>query len=95
MRQYRWFAFATSGGIPFASGPHNTESEAQDSVYKLKDVDTSPEIRRYKTVQLAEAKKIFKYEMSQRTGNMGLSLRPIRTNKVLKEEENISKGVYD
>ncbi len=93
MRVYRWYVFAISNGIPVASGPHNTESDAQEAIAKIKDIDGVPEFRRYRTVQLSEAKKMFKYEMAQKTGSMGLALRPIKAKKSKKED--VVKGVFD
>lgn len=95
MRVYRWYAFYTAGGISCASGPHISESAAQDSVYKINDIDNEPVYKRYPTRQLAEAKRMRKYELSQESGSMGLALRPIRKSTVDKIDKECTKGVYD
>lgn len=95
MREYKWYFFGTCSGTPTAGGPHSTESQAREAAYAIRDFDSEPEFFRFRTVQLSEAKRMYRYQLSQRTGNMGLALRPIRSRKSESQDRDISKGIYD
>jgi hypothetical protein len=54
-----------------------SQSEANTAANKINDFVNEPEIVSYRTSDLAKAKGIWKSAQSQKTGQLGIALRPI------------------
>jgi hypothetical protein len=62
---------------PVAQGPFGSQSEANTAANKITDFVNDPEILSFRTTQLAVAKSQWKSLQSQKTGQLGIALRPV------------------
>jgi hypothetical protein len=79
-------------------GPFGSQNEAQTAANKITDwLTDTPEPMRYFTSDLQKAKMMYKAKMSQSSGQLGISLRPIHSanNKKTSRFEQIkeSRGI--
>jgi hypothetical protein len=93
-----WYIFGPVSRRTIALGPFLSQNEAQSAANKITDWDDEVPIPlSLPTRELAKAKQIFKAKMSQSTGQLGISLRPIRNanNKKTSRFEQIkeSRGI--
>lgn len=90
----RWYTFGMVKGKMMALGPAKSEGSARSAANNINDWDTEPEIKMYRTIQLSVAKACFKYEKSQQTGSLGMSVMPIRSvsNKKTTRFEQIKEN---
>ena len=91
VRRLRFYVFGFASGRLTALGPFQTDTEANNTIDTVRDWDSDPEILKFFTVDLAEAKKQFKFLRSQKTGMLGDSLRPIYNANPKKETEDYSE----
>jgi hypothetical protein len=91
VRRLRFYVFGFASGRLTALGGFQTDTEANNAIDTVKDWDSEPEIKKYFTVSLSEAKKQYKFERSQKTGMLGDSLRPIYNANPKKENGNYSE----
>ena len=86
------------GGKTVGIGPYRTESEARTAANNINDwAGGENEILAFKTSQLQCAKSCYRAMKSQQTGNLGITLQPIRSagNKKTSRFEQIkeSRGI--
>jgi hypothetical protein len=94
-----WYLFGQISHKTVALGPFLNMNEAQTAANKIVDWDSGepPIPESFNTRELQKAKQMYKAKISQSTGQLGLSLRPIRNanNKNTSRFEQIkqSRGI--
>lgn len=98
-----WYVFGTIGGQngkppkTVGLGGYRTENEARTAANNVNDWADEYQVCSYRTVQLSVAKSCYRAERTQKTGNLGISLMPIRSanNKKASRFEQIkqSRGI--
>jgi len=75
-----WYIFGPIQGKTVALGPFISQNEAQTAANRITDWDLgeAPVPISLASRELAKAKQMYKAKMSQSTGQLGISLRPIR-----------------
>jgi hypothetical protein len=84
-------------GKSIALGPFRSDNEAHTAANNINDWVNDYEVCSYRTSQLAVAKSCWKAEKAQKTGNLGISLQPIRSGNSKKtsrfEQIKESRGI--
>jgi len=76
--QPHWWIFGYIDGKPVCDGGHQSEAKAYEKAFSINDWDSDFSIKMYRTSNMAVAKAAWKSEQAGLTGNMAMSLRPIR-----------------
>ncbi len=87
INRLRYFCFIRVSGKLVAMGPYYTESDALNAANNIKDADGESLIRQFRTVDIRTAKAMMRAELSQKTGMLGETLKPIKTGKMEKEQD--------
>ena len=78
-----FYVFGSINGKAICMGGFSSDNEAQNAANNVKDWDNGDwMVESYRTSQIAVAKSCHKQKLSQSTGLLGESLKPIRARHV-------------
>jgi len=86
-----YYVFGNVNGKPICMGGFQTENEANNNAEAVKDWDGDWVVESYRTSQIAVAKSCHKQKLSQTTGLLGDSLKPIRARHVDRDRDDEDK----
>jgi hypothetical protein len=79
MSRLGYFIFGSINKKVCCLGPFRSDNEAQSAANKITDWDGGcAEVEKWMTTDIARAKQMHKAKMAQSSGQLGMSLQPIR-----------------